>query len=264
LVISDNQSKAKSPWLRRTLAYIVIFLGVIGLLASVAMGLLLYQAGSFLGETWGKANEGLKESSQTLLAVQDTVDMTSATVRSLEEGMGDASEALNNIGEGLISAERSTASIASTLSAFGRSLEVTGSVVPPTGDLSWMGSSLGEAGSDARDASESINSLNPVWQDLQEQNRDIQQALDNARTELSQVRRGLAVVSQGLEAGAVTVNSIASDLEVLRGSGVFLWVFIAGLVYFSAVSMCLILLGLLLLKVEIPQYYVPQILLIPA
>jgi hypothetical protein len=214
------------------------------------MGIILYQVGSFLGETWGMANEGLKQSSQTLLAAQDTVDATISTVRLLDGGIGDVSAAVDSIGEGLISAERTTDSVASSLAAIGSSFESAGSFIPPSSQLGMAGSNLREAGFEARVASVSMNSLSPVWQDLQEESDSIKLTLGNARTELPRVQSSLTEVSQGLEVGAVALNSIASDLEILRGSGLFLWIFIGGLVYFSAVSLCLMFLGLSMLASE--------------
>jgi ABC-type transporter Mla subunit MlaD len=245
----DSQISNSNTWLRKGLAGIVILLGVIGLITSLVLGVILYQVGSFLGETWATTNQGIKQSSRTLLAAQETVNVTRGTVRVLEEGLGDAAAATESVDQGLVGTERTTNSVANSLSAFGGSLEAAGSAIPPAGELRRLGTFLAEAGSEAKDASRSMDSLGPVLQDLRGETDDIGQALDKTRKELPKVRSSLTEVSQGLGAGAATLESVATDLEVLRGSGVFLWIFIAGLVYFSALSLCLVSLGVLLLTI---------------
>jgi hypothetical protein len=245
----DSQVSNSHAWLRKGLAGSVILLGVIGLITSLVLGVILYQVGSFLGETWATTNQGIKQSSSTLLAAQETVNVTRGTVRVLEEGLGDATAATESVDQGLVVTERATNSVANSLSAFGGSLEAAGSAIPPAGELRQLGAFLIEAGSEARDASSSMSSLSPVLQDLRGETDEIGQSLDMTRQELPKVRSNLTEVSQGLGAGAATLESVANDLEVLRGSGVFFWIFIAGLVYFSAISLCLIALGVLLLTV---------------
>jgi len=316
--VENARRASRILWLTKGTAYIVILLGAIGLIATVALGIFLYQVGTILGETWETTNAGLRQSSVTLLAARDSLDVTGNALKAIEGGIGDASAAAGSTNQGLIAAEqftdnlssslaalgvaletagnaflptgelgsmglslgeagaearnasrdvdslqavwqllpggtalnaaeRFTDSLSSSLAAVGTALENTGVALLPTGELGGVGISLGEAGAEAREASRSIDSLRPRWRELRDETDGIRQALDSTETEVPRLRDNLTEVSRGLEGAAQTLDSIADDLERLRQSRLFIWVLISGAAYFGALSLCLILVGAVLL-----------------
>lgn len=314
----NTRSASRAIWLVKATACLVVFLGAIGLIATVALGVFLYQLGSVLGETWETANAGLRQSSVTLVAARDSLTVTGNALTAVEEGIGEASAAAGSTNQGLIATEEFTESLSNSLAALGVALESAGDafsstgelgsvgislgeagaeaadasrdvdslqsvwqVLPggtglnaaenftdslsgslatlgvaleaaggallPTGDLGSVGISLGQAGEEASEASRNIDSLQPRWRELRDQTDGIRQVLDDTGTEIPRLADTLAEVSRGLEGAALTLDSIADDLEALRQSSLFIWLFIAGTVYFSALSCCLILTGTVML-----------------
>lgn len=314
----NTRSASRTCWLLRATACVVIFLGAIGLIATVALGVFLYQLGSVLGETWETANAGLRQSSVTLVAARDTLKVTGNALTAVEEGIGEASAAAGSTNQGLITteeftdslssslaalgvalesagdafsstgelgsvgvslgeagaeatdasrdadslqsmwqvlpggtgfnaAENFTDSLSSSLAALGVALEAAGHALLPTGELGSVGISLGQAGEEASEASRNIDSLQPRWRELRGQTDGIRQVLDETGTEIPRLTATLDEVSRGLEGAALTLDSIADDLEALRQSSLFIWLLIAGTAYFSAISCCLILVGTILL-----------------
>jgi hypothetical protein len=314
----NTRSASRTIWLPRATACLVIFLGTIGLIATVALGVFLYQLGSVLGETWERANAGLRQSSVTLVAARDSLTVTGKALTAVEEGIGEASAAAGSTNQGLIAteefadslsnslaalavaletagdafsstgelgsvgvslgeagaeatdasrdvdslqpvwqvlpggtglnaAENFTDSLSSSLAALGVALEAAGDALRPTGELGRVGISLGQAGEEASEASRNIDSLRPRWRELRDQTDGIRQVLKETGTEIPRLTGNLAEVSQGLEGAALTLDTIADDLEALRQSRLFIWLLIAGTAYFSAISCSLILVGTALL-----------------
>ena len=229
---------------RRALAAFMIAMGLVAL---VALAVLLSRIGGDLDQMWTSRNDSLRGSAQTLRQSSDAVDRASNILSEVDQSGNATTGGLDSLIDGLAAARETNSAVGEGLVSTGGFLLVAGDSLPRWPAFEPTRNAINGAGLKTAKAGARFDALGSNWIELEARVREVRGSLVNLQSDLPAAREDLNGVSRGLTHTASSLASIEETSGGLRQSGLLFWAVVVLLGCLGALALAMIAGGVLLL-----------------